>query len=88
MSEVELDVGTIYSYKTHRNIPWTIIQYEPLREYLDPRKALDDRKAKQAGSEIKRYATKRGSFLDQHIKVVKDVPASCIDLLIKAHMIF
>jgi len=46
MSEVGLDIGTIYSYNTHRNIPWNIVEYEPLREYLDPQKIIDERKQK------------------------------------------
>jgi len=40
MSEVSLDPRTIYNYDTHRNIPWNIIEYQPVREYLDPRKSI------------------------------------------------
>lgn len=38
MSEVGLDIETIYRYDTHRNIPWNIVEYQPVREYLDPGK--------------------------------------------------
>jgi len=36
MNEIELDPRIIYDYDTHRNIPWNIVEYQPVREYLDP----------------------------------------------------
>lgn len=44
MSETVLDIKTIYNYDTHQNIPWNIVEYQPVREYLDPQKMIDDRK--------------------------------------------
>ena len=88
MSEVELDIKTIYSYDTHRNIPWNIVQYQPLREYLDPNQMIDDRKRKKGEAKAERYVTRRGFFLDQHIKYVKDLPAPCLSLLIQANISF
>lgn len=31
MSEVALDIETIYYYASHRNLPWNIVEYEPVR---------------------------------------------------------
>lgn len=36
----------MYSYATHRNIPWNMVEYQPVREYLDPQKSINDRKCK------------------------------------------
>lgn len=33
MSEGGLDAHTIYLYDTHRNIPWNVIEYQPLKSY-------------------------------------------------------
>lgn len=38
-----LDIETIYNYDTHRNIPWNIVEYQPVREYLDPREIATER---------------------------------------------
>lgn len=43
MSEPVLDIETIYKYDHHSNIPWNIVEYQPLKEYLDPGKILSDR---------------------------------------------
>ena len=31
MSEVGLDIETIYKYDNHKNIPWNITEYQPLK---------------------------------------------------------
>ena len=30
---VIIDPPTIYQYDTHRNIPWNIVEYQPLKDY-------------------------------------------------------
>lgn len=40
MSEVGLDPLTIYNYDSHRNIPWNVVEYQPVREYLDPAQSI------------------------------------------------
>ena len=40
MSELGLDPKLIYSYDTHRNIPWNVVEYQPLKAYEDPLRAI------------------------------------------------
>lgn len=74
MSEVGLDPKLIYSYDTHRNIPWNVVEYQPLQVYEDPLKAITERKVQEGTENFKRYVTKKVGFLDQHLKNVKDLP--------------
>lgn len=46
MSEA-LDPLTIFAYDTHRNIPWNLLEYQPLRSYEDPQLAITERKVQQ-----------------------------------------
>ena len=77
MSEAELDPRTIYAYDTHRNIPWNVPEYQPLKSYEDPQRAITERKVKNGGARHTRPATKKGSFLDDSIKHLKDMPPPC-----------
>jgi hypothetical protein len=36
MSEIGLEIATMYKYDSHRNIPWNIVEYQPVQEYLNP----------------------------------------------------
>lgn len=69
---------TIYAYDTHRNIPWNTTEYRPEREYLDPRKQITERKYAETakGGKDPNYVTRRGFYMDYHLKVVKAVPSS------------
>lgn len=33
----------MYEYDHHTNIPWNDIEYQPIREYLDPKKQIQAR---------------------------------------------
>lgn len=63
-SNNSLDITTIYQYDSHRNIPWNIIEYKPTREYL----------GKNVSTSTERYVTKRGFYMDPHVKYVKEMP--------------
>jgi hypothetical protein len=77
MNNPELAPEVIYSYDTHRNIPWNDPEYIPNREYLDPRKSITDRKLAETpkGGKDPNYVTKRGFYMDYHLKVVKALPS-------------
>lgn len=64
MSE-ELTTEIIYEYDHHLNIPWNIVEYQPMREYHG--KSVDTNYST-------RYVTKKGFYMDEHIKIVKDLP--------------
>jgi len=68
---MSLDFETIHAYNTHTNIPWNIIEYQPTP---DDSKAYFSNKKK---SSLTPHVTKKGFFLDQHIKNVKGLPAPC-----------
>lgn len=67
----------MYQYDHHTNIPWNDTQYNPVREYLDPVKQITQRKYAQQekGKKDNKYLTKKGFYMDYHIKVVKALPA-------------
>ena len=67
----------MFEYDNHTNIPWNIPEYNPVREYLDPRRIIQERQyAKQVkGEKDNRYVTKKGFYMDYHLKVVKALPA-------------
>ncbi len=70
---------TMYEYDRHTNIPWNDPEYMPVREYLDPAKQVNDRKyaEQQKGQKSNKYVTKKGFYMDYHLKVVKALPAPC-----------
>lgn len=72
-----LSPDVIYSYDTHRNIPWNDTEYQPVRQYLDPRKQITDRTYEkiQKGGKDPNYVTRRGFYMDYHLKVVKALPS-------------
>ena len=61
----DLEPEVIYDYNTGRNIPWNMVEYEPTREYLG--------KDVENNTET-RYVTKRGFYMDPHVKYVKEMP--------------
>lgn len=67
----------IYSYNTHKNIPWYDTEYQPVQYYEDPNKQMLERKYRQTpkGGKNNNYVTKRGFYMDYHIKVVKALPS-------------
>jgi len=69
----------IYKYDTHHNIPWNIVEYQPVREYLDPAQQVLQRKYadQKKGEKDNNYVTKRGFYMDYHIKTMKVIPAPC-----------
>ena len=71
MCETAIDPPTIYQYDQHKNIPWNVVEYQPLRHYQGP---------KISDSKLGKYVTKKGFYMDQHIKNVKDLPAPCKDV--------
>ena len=74
----------MYQYDTGNNIPWGFNQYQTPRQYADLNKQVKQRQyAKQKkGEKDKRYLTKKGFYMDYHIKVAKSIPSSSIDILI------
>lgn len=68
---------TMYAYDTHRNIPWNETQYKPVKQYLDPVKQITERKFRDTpkGTKNTNYVTRRGFYMDYHVKVVKALPA-------------
>lgn len=50
-----------------------------MREYLDPIRQMNERKYanQEKGQKDNRYKTKKGFYMDYHIKVVKALPAPC-----------
>ena len=36
----------MYKYQKHENIPWNIVEYKPVREYVDPIQQMTERKYK------------------------------------------
>ncbi len=75
--EAIISPETIFAYDTHRNIPWNDTEYQPLKEYLDPQKQVTERKYQQTpkGGKDPNYVTRRGFYMDYHIKVVKTFPS-------------
>jgi hypothetical protein len=67
----------MYAYDTHRNIPWNDTEYQPVKEYLDPRKIVTERKYQETakGGKDMNYVTRRGFYMDYHMKVVKALPS-------------
>lgn len=67
----------IFAYDTHKNIPWNDTEYQPPKVYEDPNKQIQDRKYQSSpkGSGVQNYVTKRGFYMDYHIKVVKALPS-------------
>ena len=67
----------MYDYDTHRNIPWNDVEYQPVSQYEDPKKQVLDRKYKEDPKSVLQpsYITKRGFYMDYHVKVVKALPA-------------
>ena len=45
--EIIIPPRTMYLYDTHRNIPWNDTEYQPVKEYLDPRKIVTERKYRE-----------------------------------------
>ncbi len=68
--------SVVYNYQTHRNIPWNIVEYQPVREYVDPIMQMTERKYKEQkkGEPDSRYKTRKGFYMDYHIKVVSALP--------------
>lgn len=68
---------TMYEYDHHTNIPWNDPEYQPVREYLDPARQVNERKyaTQEKGKKDTRYLTRRGFYMDYHVKVVKALPA-------------
>lgn len=68
---------TMYEYDHHTNIPWNDPEYQPVREYLDPVKQITERKylAQKKGEKDNKYLTRKGFYMDYHVKVVKALPA-------------
>ena len=66
----------MYQYDTHRNIPWNDTEYQPVSKYEDPLKQVLERKYLEDPKSVpsSRYITKRGFYMDYHIKVVKELP--------------
>ena len=67
----------IYAYDTHKNIPWNDTEYQPVVYYEDPMKQITERKYQETakGGKNNNYLTKRGFYMDYHIKVVNALPA-------------
>lgn len=67
----------MYAYDTHQNIPWNDLEYQPVREYLDPRHQMTERKYRETpkGGKDQNYVTKRGFYMDYQIKTARALPA-------------
>lgn len=71
---------TMFEYDNHTNIPWNDPEYQPVREYLDPARQMAERRYADSpkGQKDMRYLTRRGFYMDYHMKIMKEIPASCI----------
>lgn len=69
----------MYQYDNHKNIPWNDTEYNPVREYIDPVKQIAQRRYANTpkGQKDTNYVTKRGFYMDYHVKIMKVLPASC-----------
>ena len=69
----------MYSYDRKTNQSWNISQYKTPKIYQDPKLEIQKRVwAKQEkGKKSDKYVTKKGFYMDYHIKVAKSIPASC-----------
>ncbi len=65
MSTEDLSVQLIYQYDHHQNIAWNILQYQPIQDYHGKETTFNS---------VDRYVTKKGFYMDQHIKNVKNLP--------------
>ena len=79
MENPQLSPQIIYAYDTHKNIPWNTTEYQPVRQYLDPKKQITQRKYLETpkGGDDPNYVTKRGFYMDYHIKTMKVIPSPC-----------
>lgn len=73
-----LTPDVMYQYKENKNIPWNIVEYNPLKDYVDPIKQINERKMKDIPkgqpSHDSNNKTKKGFYLDYHIKTMKEIP--------------
>ena len=69
----------MYSYDRGFNKTWNMQEYHTPKIYQDPKLQVQKRKweAQMKGQKTDKYVTRRGFYMDYHIKVSKSVPASC-----------
>ena len=70
---------TMYNYDRGFNNTWNMKEYHTPKIYQDPKLEMQKRKWDQQkkGQKTEKYVTKRGFYMDYHVKVSKSVPASC-----------
>lgn len=58
-------------------MPWNDTEYQPVQYYEDPVKQITERKYQETakGGKNNNYVTKRGFYMDYHLKVVKALPS-------------
>lgn len=75
----------MHKYATATNVSWINHEYKTPREYLDPLDQVLKRKyaEQQKGQPDKKYATKRGFYMDYDMKIAKSIPSPGILYLIQ-----
>lgn len=78
----------MYSYDRGLNKSWNMSEYKTPRIYQDPKLEVQKRvwEKQKKGQKTDKYVTKRGFYMDYHIKVQKSIPAPCKYNIIKLSM--
>ena len=69
----------MYSYDRGTNKSWNMQEYKTPKIYQDPKLEVQKRlwASQKKGQKSDKYVTKKGFYMDYHLKVSKSVPASC-----------
>ena len=69
----------MFSYDRGLNKSWNMPEYKTPRIYQDPKLEVQKRQwaTQKKGQKSDKYQTKRGFYMDYHIKVQKSLPAPC-----------
>ena len=78
----------MYSYDRGLNKSWNIAQYKTPRIYQDPKMEVQKRAwaSQKKGQKTDKYVTKKGFYMDYHIKVQKSLPSPSISALMQPLM--
>ena len=53
--QAPLSARTMFQYDNHKNIPWNILEYQPLRDYHGKSTTFNS---------VDKYVTKKGFYMD------------------------
>ena len=70
----------MFNYDRGHNKSWNMSEYKTPRIYQDPALQVQKRKweSQKKGQKSDKYLTKRGYYMDYHIKVQKSIPSPSI----------